>query len=65
MNLLNAGESKLLNSSDPTEVVNIIAEETDGKIKFSIHGKQSEANLFFVLPFLLLCGFPAPSHELF
>ena len=36
MNLLNAGESELLNSSDTTEVVNIIAEETDGKIKISL-----------------------------
>lgn len=49
MNLLNAGESELLNSSDTTEVVNIIAEETDGKIKISLsQNPRGNTDFFYV-----------------
>ena len=53
MNLLNAGESELLNSSDTTEVVNIIAEETDGKIKISLSQNPKGGTDFFYVERIL------------
>lgn len=53
MNLLNAGESELLNSSDTTEVVNIIAEETDGKIKISLSQNPRDNTDFFYVERIL------------
>lgn len=53
MNLLNAGESELLNSSDTTEVVNIISEETDGKIKISLFQNPKGGTDFFYVERIL------------
>ena len=53
MNLLNAGESELLNFSNTTEVVNIIAEETDGKIKISLSQNPKGGTDFFYVEKIL------------
>lgn len=53
MNLLNAGESELLNSSETTKVVDIIAEETDGKIKISLSQNPKGGTDFFYVERIL------------